>query len=155
MAVYTINHLQCSDQGQVFHCKFSIIHSTLFSAFIFVPSYSPFIVMLSIIWYLLLPQTFFQFIIPSRASFSRQFFLSQWPSQFLFLFLISCSIILPSPTRSSTTAFFIFLSIIYTNIIISVLPKGRPFPAKSGPRLQFWPKAGLPLQTQEPRLQFY
>ena len=45
--------------------------------------------MLSIIWYILLPQTFFPFTIPSRASFSRQFLLSQWPSQFLFLFLIS------------------------------------------------------------------
>ena len=29
---------------------------------------------------------------PSRASFSRQFLLSQWPSQFLFLFFISSSI---------------------------------------------------------------
>ena len=43
----------------------------------------------------------------SRVSFSKQFLLSQWPSQFLFLFLISSSIILPSPTLSSTTAFFI------------------------------------------------
>ena len=46
--------------------------------------------------------------IPSRAFFSRQFLLSQWPSQFLFLFFISSSIILPSPTISSTTAYFIF-----------------------------------------------
>ena len=69
--------------------------------------------MLSIIWYLLLPRTFFLFTMPSRASFSRQFLLSQCPSQFLFLFLISYSIILPSPTLSSTTAFFI-LSVHFT-----------------------------------------
>ena len=38
---------QCPAQGQVFHCKLSsIIHSTLFSAFLFVASYSPFIIML-------------------------------------------------------------------------------------------------------------
>ena len=43
----------------------------------------------------------------SRASFSRQVLLSQWPSQFLFFFLISSNIILPSPTLSSKTAFFI------------------------------------------------
>ena len=50
---------------------------------------------------------FLPFIIASRASFSRQLLLSQWPSQFLFLFFISFSIILPPPTLSSTTAFFI------------------------------------------------
>ena len=42
-----ISQSQCSAQGQVFHCKFSILHSTLFSAFLFVSSYSPFIIMLS------------------------------------------------------------------------------------------------------------
>ena len=67
---------------QVFHCKLSILHSTLFSAFLFVSAYSPFIIMLSIIWYLLLPLTFYQFTISSRDSFRRQFLLSQWPSQF-------------------------------------------------------------------------
>ena len=73
--------------------------------------------MLSIIWYLLLPRTFFPFTIPSRASFNRQFLLSQCPNQFLFLFLISSSIILPSPTLSSTTAFFI-LSVHFTLSIL-------------------------------------
>ena len=71
---------------------------------LFVSSNSPFIIMLSTIWYLL-PRTFFPFIIPSRSSFSRQFLLSQWPSQFRFIFVTS-SIILPSPTLSSTTVFF-------------------------------------------------
>ena len=42
-----------------------------------------------------------------------------------------------------------------TRIYISVLPKGRSFTANSGTMLQFCPKAGLPLQTQSPRLQFY
>ena len=73
--------------------------------------------MLSIIWYLLLPQTFFPFTIPSRASFSRQFVHSQWPSLFIFLFLISSSVILPPPTLSSTTAFFI-LSVHFTLSIL-------------------------------------
>ena len=53
--------------------------------------------MLSIIWYLLRRRTSFLFTIPFRASFSTHFLLSQWPSQFLFLFFISSSIILPSP----------------------------------------------------------
>ena len=53
------------------------------------------------------------FIIASRASFSRQFLLSQLPSQFLFLFFINSSIILLSPTISSTTEFFI-LSVHFT-----------------------------------------
>ena len=88
-------------------CKLSILHSSLFSAFLFVSAYSPFFMMLSIMWYLLLPRTFFPFTIPSRASFSRQLLLSQWPSQFLFLFFISSSIIFPCPTLFSTTAFFI------------------------------------------------
>ena len=42
----------------------------------------------------------------SRAPFSRQFLLSQRSSQFLVLFFISSSIILPSSVHSSTTAFF-------------------------------------------------
>ena len=42
------------------------LHSILFSAFLFVYSCSPFIIMLSITWYLLLPRTFFPFTIPSR-----------------------------------------------------------------------------------------
>ena len=40
----------------------------------------------------------------------------------------------------------------YTLYIISVLPKGRSFIANSALRLQLCPKAGLPFQTQEPRL---
>ena len=73
--------------------------------------------MLSIIWYLLLPRTFFPFTIPSIPYVSRQFLLSQWPSQLLFLFFISSSIVLPSPTLSSTTAFFI-LSVHFTRSIL-------------------------------------
>ena len=42
-----------------------------------------------------------------QSILQRQFLLNQWPSQFLFLLFISSSIILPSPTLSSTTAFFI------------------------------------------------
>ena len=87
------------------------------SAFLFVSAYSPFTMMLSIISHFLLPQTFFPFTIPYRASFSRQFLLSQWPSQFIFLFFISCSIILTSPTLSSTTAFSI-LSVHFTRSIL-------------------------------------
>ena len=49
------------------HCKLSIFHSTVFSAFLFVSSYSPFIIMFSIIWYLLLPRNLFPCTIPSRA----------------------------------------------------------------------------------------
>ena len=91
-------------EGQVFHCKLSILRSTLFTAILFVCTYSLFITMLSIIWYLLLPRTIFPFTIPSRASFSRQFLLSQWPSQFLFLLFISSSIVLLSPTLSNIWA---------------------------------------------------
>ena len=50
---------------------------------------------------------YFEETISSRWSFSRQCLLSQWPSQFLFLFFIISSVILPSTTLSSTTAFFI------------------------------------------------
>ena len=53
----------------------------------------------------------------SRASVIRQFLLSQWASQFLFLFLISSSIILPSSTLSSTTAFFI-LSVHFARFVL-------------------------------------
>ena len=53
----------------------------------------------------------------SRASFSRQFLLSKWRSQFLFLFFVSSSILLPSPTFSSETAFFI-LSVHFTRSIL-------------------------------------
>ena len=48
-------------------CKLSILHSTLFSAFLFVSAYYPFIMMFSIIWFLLLPRTFFPFIITSSV----------------------------------------------------------------------------------------
>ena len=40
-------------------------------------------------------------------------------------------------------------------IIISVLPKGRSFTASAGTKVTVLPKAGLPPQTKEPRLQFY
>ena len=101
-------------QGPVFHSKFSILRSILFSAFLFVSSYSPFIVMLYIIWYLVLPRTFFAFTIPYRMSFSRQILLRNWPSQFIFLSFISSSSILPSLTLSSTNTFFLFwLSILH------------------------------------------
>ena len=56
---------------------------------------------------------FLPFTIPSRASFSKQLLLSQWTSQLLFLFSISSSIILPSHTLSSTTAFLFCLSILH------------------------------------------
>ena len=55
-----------------------------------------------------------------RTSFSRQVLLSQWPSQFLFLFFMSFSIILPSPTLSSTTAFFIFFLSISRSILLHI-----------------------------------
>ena len=55
----------------------------------------------------------------SRASVSRQFLLSQWPSQFLFLF-ISSSIILPAPTLSSTTEFFIFSANFTRSILLHI-----------------------------------
>ena len=112
-----INQSQCSAQGQIFHFKPSILHSTLFSAFLFVSSHSPFIMLLSVICYLLLPRTFFPFTIPSRVSFSRQFLLSQSPSQFLFLFFISSSILLPSPTLSSITE-YLFCLVYFTHSIL-------------------------------------
>ena len=37
----------------------------------------------------------------------------------------------------------------------SVLPKGRSFTASEGTKSAVLPKAGVPPQTQEPRLQFY
>ena len=42
----------------------------------------------------------------SRASFSRQFLVKQWLDQFLFLLFNSSNNILPSPTHTTTTAFF-------------------------------------------------
>ena len=59
---------------------------------------------------------FLPFTIPPRASFNSQLLLSQ----FLFLFFISSSIILPLPTLSSTTAFFI-LSVHLTRSILLAL----------------------------------
>ena len=108
-----INQSLCSAQGQGFHCKLNILHSTLFSAFLFVSAFISFIMMLSNIWYLLLPRKFFPFTIPCRASFYRRFLLSQWPSKFLFLFFISSSIILLSPTLPSIAAFLFCLSILH------------------------------------------
>ena len=49
----------------VFHCKLSIIYSTLFSTFLFVSSYSPFIIMLSIIGWTI----FFYIQFPSHLPF--------------------------------------------------------------------------------------
>ena len=40
-------------------------------------------------------------------------------------------------------------------IIMYVLPKGRSFTTSAGTTAAVLPKTGLPLQTQEPRLQFY
>ena len=37
----------------------------------------------------------------------------------------------------------------------SILPKGRSFTASAGTQAAVLPKAGLPPQTQEPRVQFY
>ena len=91
-----------------------ILHSTLFSAFVFVSAYSQFIRVLFIIRYFLLPRTFFSFTIPSRASFSRQFFLASGPDNFIFLFFISSSIIFPYSTISCTTSFYYFVSPFYT-----------------------------------------
>ena len=47
----------------------------------------------------------------------------------------------------------------YLKIILSnrqsVMPKGRAFTVSTGTWAAVLPKAGLPLQAQEPRLQFY
>ena len=85
---------------------------TLFSAFLFVSSYSPFIIILSIIWFLFCLELY-SFTIPSSASFSRQFLLSQWPSQFLFLFFTSSTIILPSHSFQHNWFFLLCLSILH------------------------------------------
>ena len=66
-------------------------HSTLFSAFLFVSSYSPFIIILSIIWYLLLPRTFFPFTIPSiykcqSIRLISQYFVSFSLNRLLFVY---------------------------------------------------------------------
>ena len=54
------------------------------------------------------------FVYHSSSSILQQaFLLSQWPSQFLYLFFSSSSIILPSPTLSSTAAFLFCLSILH------------------------------------------
>ena len=44
--------------------------------------------------------------------------------------------------------------IIIIIIIMSVPPKGRSFTASAGTKIAVLHKAGLPLQNQEPRLQF-
>ena len=49
----------------------------------------------------------------------------------------------------------IIIIIIIIIIIMSVLPKGRSFISSTGTKAAILPKAGLPPQTQEPRLQFY
>ena len=71
------------------------------------------------IQYLLLPRTFFPFSIPSRASFSRHFLVSQRLSQFLFLFFINFSFIRLSPTLSSTPDLFI-LSVHFRRSTLSI-----------------------------------
>ena len=85
----------------------------LCSAFLFVSSYSPFFIMLSIIWYLHLPRTFFSFTIPSRASFSRQFLLSQWSSQFLSSSLSVPSLLFLLPLFLAQLQFLFCLSILH------------------------------------------
>ena len=102
-----------SAQGLIFHCKLSILHSTLFSAFLFVSPYSPFVKMLSIIWYLLLQRTFFTFTIPSRESFSRQFLLSQWPSQFYYSSLSVPALLFLLPLCLAQLHFLFCLSILH------------------------------------------
>ena len=99
----------CNNQSIIVFCpraglSLQTQHSPLYPllSILFVSSYSPFIIMLSIIWYLLLPRTFFPFTIPSRASFSRQFLLSQWPSQFIFLFFISVGHVARAARRLAT-----------------------------------------------------
>ena len=58
-------------------------HSPLYPllSLLYVSSYSPFIILLSIIRYLLLPRTSISSTIPSGAS-SRPVLISQWPNQF-------------------------------------------------------------------------
>ena len=97
--------------------KLTDMPSTLFSAFLFVSSHSTFIIMLSIIWYLLLPRTFVPFTIPSRASFSRQFLLSQCRSQFLFSSLSVPALFFLVPLYQTLQHFFI-LSVHFTRSIL-------------------------------------
>ena len=71
---------------------------------------------------------FLPITIPSRAFFGRQFLLSHWPSQFLFLFLINSSIIFSCQSILHSPSFSIS-PLQSTNH--SVLPKGRFFTANS------------------------
>ena len=50
---------------------------------------------------------------------------------------------------------FSILVLTLTIFIMSVLPKCRSYTASAGTQAAVLPKTGLPLQTQEPRLQFY
>ena len=90
-ACYRLPH-----NAEIFYVNHSVLpkgrSSTANSAFSTLPSSQPsfwyihIVHLSSIIWYLLLPRTLFTCTILSRASFSRQFLLRKWPSQFLFLF---------------------------------------------------------------------
>ena len=80
-----------------------------------ISSYSQFIIMLSIFWYLLLLWTFFPFTILSRTSFSRQFLLSQWPSHFLFLFLSIPALFFILPFFLAQLHFLFCLSILHSS----------------------------------------
>ena len=105
--IQSINH-SVLPKGRSFtaNSAFSTLPSS--QRVLFVSPYIPFTIMLSIISYFLLPRTFLPFTISPRASFSRQLLLSQCSNQFIFLFFFNFSIILPSPTLSSTTALFYF-----------------------------------------------
>ena len=46
------------------------------------------------------------------------------------------------------------IKVFIITIIINVLPKAGPSMQTLARRLQFWPKAGLPLQTREPSCSF-
>ena len=102
--------MSCPRAGLSLQTQHSLLFPLLSLPFrIFISS---FIIMLSIIWYLLLPRTFFPFTIPSRASFSRQFLLSQWPSQFRFLLsLAALFFLLPLSLAELHFLFFLFIYI--------------------------------------------
>ena len=59
------------------------------------------------------------------------------------------------PLNNNTKLRFKIAWFWYHYQIISVLPKGRSSTASAGTKATILPKAGLPQQTEEPRLQFY
>ena len=75
-------------QGYIFPWKSSILCSSLFSAF-FISVYGPFILMLSIIWYVFSASN----LSPIHHSYlSRQFVLGWWLNQFILVFIKFSSI---------------------------------------------------------------